>query len=448
MHMTQVLAQHVQSITPSQCPAEVRELALRCILDLVGAAIAGHTIKSSLAARGAGNELLGDGCASIWMVDRMATPISAVMSNTAAASALDIDDGNRAARGHPGACVIPAVLTFAPVVHATADEVLSAIIAGYEIGVRVAAAQNPLGISTRQTGRWAALATVGAMSSLFKVEPDAVSQALAIAGVLAPNQQANGSSGYSRLTGNDVKEGIPWSVATGLMALSLARHGYTGPLDLLDYDSHYDAKRLLSGMGRRWEISDTYFKPYACCRYIHPALDRVFELVGRYDLAPGDVVSVEVQTFGWAARLGNAVRPATLVEIQYSLPYCVAVALVEGRNALVPTSECLLGREDITRLARKVKIELDPDIDRLFPGETLARVVVETRTHRHVSELGGPLGDPRRPMGWPAMEAKFLILTRKVLSRSKQKAVLDGVLSAAAGDIGPLLRELRRKRSS
>jgi 2-methylcitrate dehydratase PrpD len=214
-------------------------------------------------------------------------------------------------------------------------------------------------------------------------------------------------------------------------------------LDLFDYDSHYDPKRLLSGLGQRWEISDTYFKPYACCRYIHPALDRLFELIQRYELTSQDIVSVEVHTFGWAAKLGNAVRPDTLVEIQYSLPYCLAIGLVEGGNALVPISDALLGRDDISQLAERVTIEIDPDIDRLFPGETLARVVVTTPNHRHISELGGPLGDPQRPMGWPAIEAKFITLTRNVLSRSKQRAIVDGILASASGDILPLLCELR-----
>lgn len=56
--------------------------------------------------------------------------------------------------------------------------------------------------------------------------PPALAHALAVAGVLAPNQEANGSSGYADLTGNDVKEGIPWSVVTGLTALRLAEGIY------------------------------------------------------------------------------------------------------------------------------------------------------------------------------------------------------------------------------
>jgi 2-methylcitrate dehydratase PrpD len=261
--------------------------------------------------------------------------------------------------------------------------------------------------------------------------------------VLAPNQQANGSSGYARLTGNDVKEGIPWSAATGLMALDLARNGYTGPEDLLDHPAYYDSERILEGLGHRFEICGTYFKPYACCRYIHPALDRLFDLVKAHELTAADIVSVEVETFGWALKLGNVLKPSNLVEIQYSLPYCIAVAVMEGRDALAPIGEGLLNREDLSEFAREVKITVNPDIEAVFPAETLARVIVETRQHKYVSALDGPVGDPHRPMDWYAVEEKFLRVTRHVLSPSKQQQIIDGVLWVADGEIDTLLRHLR-----
>ncbi|WP_412104516.1 MmgE/PrpD family protein [Rhizobium beringeri] len=443
MYTTRQLAEHVHSISSRPPEVSTRDTALRCILDLVGAAVAGSALRSSCAARHSAAALFGRGDATMWMADQTAMPIGALIANATAASALDLDDGHRAARGHPGACVVPTVLTLAPLARVSADDVLSAIVAGYDVGVRVAAAQNPTGIQTRQSGRWAALAAVAAAASLSKVEPSITSQALSIAGVLAPNQQANGSSGYARLTGNDVKEGIPWSAATGLMALDLARNGYTGPEDLLDHPAYYDSERILEGLGHRFEICGTYFKPYACCRYIHPALDRLFDLVKAHELTVADIVSVEVETFGWALKLGNVLKPSNLVEIQYSLPYCIAVAAMEGRDALAPIGEGLLNREDLSEFAREVKITVNPDIEAVFPAKTLARVIVETRQHKYVSALDGPVGDPHRPMDWYAVEEKFLRVTRHVLSPSKQQQIIDGVLWVADGEIDTLLRHLR-----
>ncbi|NEK55345.1 MmgE/PrpD family protein, partial [Rhizobium leguminosarum] len=185
-----LLAEHVHSLSSAPPAVSTRDTALRCILDLVGAAVAGSSLQCSRAARDSAAALFGKGEAAIWMTDRTVMPIAAVIANATAASALDLDDGHRAARGHPGACVVPAVLTLAPFAGVSADDVLSAIVSGYDVGVRVAAAQNAQGIQTRQSGRWAALAAVAAAASLFKVEPPLIAQALSIAGVLAPNQQA------------------------------------------------------------------------------------------------------------------------------------------------------------------------------------------------------------------------------------------------------------------
>ncbi len=239
--------------------------------------------------------------------------------NVTAASALDIDDGNRAARGHPGACVIPAALLIAGQTGATGRELISAIICGYDVGARIAASQTTDGIRTRQSGRWAAFASAATAGRLLQLEPVRLSHALAISGVMAPNQLANGSSGYSRLTGNDVKEGIAWSSLLGITAAHLAAAGFTGPEDLLDHPDYYDGSRILGGLGRHWEIADTYFKPYACCRYIHPALDAYSELAAD-TIGPDDIIEVEVQTFAWALKLANKVSPESLVDMQYSLP--------------------------------------------------------------------------------------------------------------------------------
>ena len=243
MYTTTILAQHIRNIALGTRPAAADERALACILDCLAAAVCGFSANGPSATRLSSPRLFGSGTAVIWMSGHTAAPVAALLCNATAASALDIDDGHRAARGHPGACVIPTVLTLASGLTLSGADLLSAIVAGYDIGVRIAASQNPHGIPTRQSGRWAAFAAVTAAGSLLSVKPDELAHALAIAGVLAPNQQANGSSGYSVLTGNDVKEGIAWSAATGLMALYLAMSGHTGPVDLFDHPGFYDKTR-------------------------------------------------------------------------------------------------------------------------------------------------------------------------------------------------------------
>jgi 2-methylcitrate dehydratase PrpD len=448
MYLTGILADHICSVTQAARPASIDEMALRCILDLLGAAIAGAAANGPAATRQSVQDIFGPGTAPIWMSGRTASPVAALICNAAAASALDLDDGHRAARGHPGACVIPTVLTLASQTKVTGRALLSAIIAGYDIGVRIAAAQNPDGIPTRQSGRWAAFAAVAAAGSLFGASTDHVAQALAIAGVLAPNQQANGSSGYSRLTGNDVKEGIAWSAATGLTALHLAMNGHTGPADLLDHPGYYDRERILDRLGDHWEIGGTYFKLYACCRYIHAPVDALLAIMIEHALVAEEITCVTVDTFGWALRLGNKTNPENLVDIQYSLPYCLAVTAIHGPAALAPVDVRLLNRSDLSRFAERVRIKADPEFDRLFPHQTLARVTVETTRGSFRSPVAGPVGGPARPLAFGALGEKFLRVTRGVISPRQQETLINAVLRLLSDDGRLLLDELGSTRSS
>ncbi len=449
MHLTGILADHIWCVSQVERPVSIEETVLRCVLDLIGAAIAGAEAKGPTATRQSAPLIFGEGTAPIWMSAKTAAPVAALICNAAAACALDLDDGHRAARGHPGACVIPTALTLATQTKVTGRALVSAIIAGYDIGVRIAAAQNSQGIPTRQSGRWAAFAAVAAGASMMRTKPDHTAQALAIAGVLAPNQQANGSSGYSSDTGNDVKEGIAWSAATGLTALYLAMSGHTGPADLLDHPGYYDRERIVDQLGDRWEIGGTYFKLYACCRYIHAPIDALLTIMIEHALVAKEITGVTVDTFGWALRLGNKTNPENLVDIQYSLPYCLAVAAIDGPAALAPVDERLLNRSDLARFAEKVRMSADPELDRLFPHQTLATVTVETtRGDRFRSPVAGPVGDPAHPLSFGALEEKFLRVTRGIIGPRQQETLINAVLRLLSDDGALLLSELGPTRSS
>ncbi|MBP1852816.1 MmgE/PrpD family protein [Rhizobium halophytocola] len=329
-HLSLTLAQLAASVDVAELTQEVRDVTMRCILDLIGCAVAGYNLPGPVAVRRAFREIDGRGGHAIWLGSDHVPALAALLANAAAASALDLDDGNRAARGHPGAAVIPSVLTLADRSSTDAMDIMSAIVAGYEVGVRVAAAQRSDAILSRQTGRWAAMAVAAAIGRLLKLPPEPPSQALAIAGVLSPNMRANGSSGYSALSGNLIKEGIPFAAVTGWQAVLLARAGLTGPLDIFDHPAIFDPALLTQALGQDWMILDTYFKRYSCCRYIHPALDAWNDLKRAHGLVAQTVMTIGVHTFGWALKLSNQTDPADLIGLQFSLPYCLAVAAILG----------------------------------------------------------------------------------------------------------------------
>lgn len=446
MYVTEILSEYLANYPSTALPPDLRSSAACCIVDAVTACVVGCDVPSARAAREIARCDFGAGRAAVWFTGESLGVTAAAYCNAASVSALDFDDGHRAARGHPGAAVIPVALSVASAIGASADDLFTAVALGYEIGIRIAVAQNPQTIKSRQSGRWTGYAAVATAGLLYRTDPPPLAHALAIAGVLAPNQEANGSSGYADLTGNDVKEGISWSVATGLTASRLAERGFTGPLDLLDHRSHFNWPSIITDLGDPTEISRIYFKPYSCCRYIHPALDAYAALSEHADVRPEQIASIEVHTFQWALRLSNTVSPATLTEIQYSLPYCMAIAVVDGLAALAPVGIGQLGRPDLREFAGKVRISVNREIDGHFPAETLAQVRLQMIDGRSItSQVTSPRGDRARAFNWEDLVNKFCAATRNRLSPKAQDILLQAFDTLKAGDAAPLLQCLRMR---
>lgn len=460
MYVTTILADYASSPQPASLTAATIEMVKRCLLDLVGSAAAGFDSDAAKAARAALSKIFPgrvrrpgrDGSARrlvrtpslLWFTDReFPAPVAALM-NSAAASALDLDDGQRAAGGHPGASVIPAALAVAEEVQATAQEFLTAVVIGYEVGTRVAAARDFDALDTLSTGRWCAYGAAAAGGFLRRMPPNKLAQALATAGVLAPGLSA---AGYSSVMGNQVKEGIPWSTFTGLLALDLADEGLTGPTDILDHPSYYDRDKIVEGLGKGFAIENVYFKPYSCCRWSHSALDALLQLMVEHGIAVGEIRGVQVHTFGRALRLNNAVAPESLEAAQYSVPFALAAAAIGGEQALLPMRSGRLGCPELVEFARKVELHVDPDLDRAFPAKAAARVVLQTGRGDFERLVTDALGDPANPFDRPRLEAKFRILSRGVLSAREQDEMIDAITGLDAGGYGRFVELLQRSRT-
>ena len=308
-----------------------------------------------------------------------------------------------------------------PAAGSCGQDLIAAIAAGYEVAVRVAAARDFKRLDTLSTGRWCAYGTVAAAGLINRDMPAILAQAFAIAGLLSPGLSA---AGYSTVMGNQAKEGVPWAVMTGLTALEMARRGFTGPLDILDHADYFDAAAITAGLGTGSALNSVYFKPYACCRWIHSALDAIINLAEGHHLAADDIHSVDVFTFERTLRLNNYADPDTLEGAQYSLPFCLAVAAVGGVDSLMPLSPDWLHRPDIVALACRVNLHVDTELDARFPAETGARVRLQTAGGTLEKTVRHPLGDPANPMDRARLVAKFKKLTAGVIAPRYQADLL------------------------
>lgn len=127
-----------------------------------------------------------------------------------------------------------------------------------------------------------------------------------------------------------MKEGISWATATALAALQLAEGGSTGPLDLLDHAPHRSAAGILDRLAGPPAICQTYFKFHSCCRHVHAPVEALLSVMTANARSPKAIDAVEVHIYRCALNLSNRPDPANLVDVQYSIPYCL------GLVALLP----------------------------------------------------------------------------------------------------------------
>ncbi len=425
MSATSKLVAYVRQLDPDTLPPAILDQSARCVLDLVGVAIAGtRTPMAQISVRFA-REQFGAGNATVICSEKSLTVTGATWVNGAYASALDMDDGNRMAMGHPGASVIPAALAIAERSGASGREFLAALVAGYEVAVRTSVARVPwYKDKMYSTGIWGVFGATAAAGKLLKFDDATLQSALGTAG-------SHGSFPPGGLRANHamVKEGIAWSGMTGVCAALLAQQDFVGPPDFLDYTERWDTSALVAGLGDlgKSAILETYFKPYAVCRWSHAAVDGVLELKRRHELRIEEIDNIQVDTFWEVTRLAND-RPENTIAAQFSVQFALAVALLHDRIGPAEVSDAHIRDPAILSLARKVQVTVDETLDRQFPAKTMARVTVHTRRGDFRTTVEFPRGNPENPLSIEELEAKFQLLTRDFIGDERSQILRTAIL--------------------
>lgn len=422
--VTQQLAAFSSSVT--KVSGKQLEASCRTLLDTLGVAACGAATPAGRASQLAGPGIWGLGSSPIWFSNKRLTPSGAAFVNAAFASSLDLDDGHRAAAGHPAAAIVPAVLALRESQETTGHKLLSAIAIGYEVAVRAAASRDINSLRTTDTGLWCGYGVAAATSWLMQLPEPVAAHAMAIAGQTATGQFG---TGWTRL-GHTVKEGIPWASASGVQSVALAAAGHRGPLDILDEVSLYDQKRLIQGLGDSWAIEQSYFKRYSCCRWAHAAIDAAVQLKERLGVSALEIDEVVVETFARALSLPNQAAPASHEAAQYSIPFCVAVALLRGTAALMPLEDGHLVDNDTLALSSRIRLAASPRYAGAFPATTPASVSISARGRSASLEIEIPKGDPGNPMSDKELGDKFLALTlRRPMSQTQSEAIAVAIRS-------------------
>jgi len=419
---TKDVADFISRVNFNELPSDLLTKVKLCMLDTLGAAIAGCNATTVRIIADLVRSTGGIKEATVIGFGLQAPLTGATLVNSALSTVLDTDDGCSSPvghLGHIGGCIIPAALAVAERENSSGKAFMEAVAAGYEVYLRTSwILTRPELKEFPLAGTPGAYGAAAASGKLLKLTREEIANALGIAEAYAPVPKM----GRIAKTGPMTKEAMPWGAMTGVTAALLAREGFTGPTTIYD-DPNYD-RSCLDSLGKSYEMMRVYFKPYCACRYTHTALDVVLELVRQQALSPDDILNITVEV-GSGASLLNTNRPTSIEHAEYSFPFLIGAALVDGEVGPKQVSEDRLGDKAILKQADKVRVIFSKAIDDLLPAKFGAVVTIETKNgNKYQVKRDFPKGEPENPLINEELEEKFRKWATTVIDSERAEKVL------------------------
>jgi len=454
--ITRDISRFVMETSYEALPPEVRERAKALVLDLVGIALrARHDAESTKAMVAAASRLgLASGACTVIGDSASYSPAGAAMVNGTLAHSLDFDDTHAPGSLHPSAPIVPAAFAAAEMTGADGKTAIAAAVAGYEVQIRLSQALDPAAHYDRgfhPTATCGAFGAAAAAGRVLKLDPEGYANAFGI--VLS---MASGSMQFLVNGAWTKRSHVGHAAMCGLIAAVLAREGYQGAAEPVEgkwgflhaYAPAAHPEKAVDGFGKRWETMKIAVKPYPSCRYTHAAIDGIVSLAREHRIQANEIreVVVGLPDAGWKITGDPETAkqaPKSVVDGQFSMPFCAAVALRTGGLVWDDYASHLEDAETLA-LCQKVRTRVDPRAQADFPDEMSATVRLVTGRGEFDIYLRVPKGEPANFLSASELRAKFDGLTAPYLSPRRRDELASAVLGLEkAKDIGALLRLTR-----
>ena len=420
------LAEFVAATRWESVAADVQHHTRLVLLDTLGVILAGSTRPEVAQLR----DRLGSGTGATIYARGWPThdPRTAALLNGIAGRAIELCEGLRLVSGQAAMQVLPGVLAVAEQARSSGREILTALLLGYDVAARLASGFTPRPLA-HQNGQVSLLAAAAAGGRLRGLDAAGVGAAMRIATtLLLTPSYTNAVAGATAL---NVAGGMSGFAAALSPELALA--GFTAQDDAIEQalgqlvGSGFTPDGLLDGLGETWHITRNYFRLYACCNPIHPALDCLQEALAELRPQPDDISRIEVATYSFAAVMRNA-DPPNFFASKYSLPHAAATMVVRGHAGHSALDDSAVHDPVIASLRHRVHVADDPAMTALAPRLRQARVTVTLTDGRGATHAcDSHRGDFLRPFAESELRDKFRELAGAALTTEGVARVEEAV---------------------
>ncbi len=451
---TRRLAQFASALSFDDLPAAVVDKAKTCVLDTLGCCIFGATLESmhKLATMVAAENCGGQ--SAVFGFPLRTSASNAALINAASAHAFQLDEIHIEATLHPGSLAVPAALALAEANGGvTGRELIAAIVAGYEVGLRVGltAKGGMFARGFHNQGTTGVFVAAAAAARLLKLDAVQTQHALGIAGSQAAGLMAvqEGAMTKGFHSGRAAQSGV--------YAANLARLGYTGIPDVLEtgYGGFLSSlvgdcplEALTADLGSRWEILKVGFKPAPASNGSIVAMAALDEIMRKHALAAEDIESVTAHvSTNTLHHCGWEYDPAKIQGVlaaQMNLRYGMAVMALERRATVAQFTEAKMRDPVILDFVQRVNVELEPAFDAGGGKHRVAcRAVITCRNgSRHETQILFRKGSHEDPMSASEISAKFMDLAGKTIAPAQAQRIADTVAELARLDNSSELTQL------
>ncbi|MCC7275690.1 MAG: MmgE/PrpD family protein [Alphaproteobacteria bacterium] len=436
MSATEILARWCAE-APRDWPADCIEGARRAFVDTVAVMLAGCA-EPGVKATAAAVEGWGTGSATTIVGGRRLPSPWAALVNGIAAHSQDYDDVLNPAMSHPSAALVPAILALGEEVGASGAACLDAYLVGFEVMTRLGEAMNLVHYhrgwhTTLSLGVSGVAAACGRLLGL-----DAHAMAMAI------SLSTSMAGGSKRQFGSDAKPlhaGI--AAKNGILAARLAAAGVTGNAE--PFEGKWGYVEITSGpeapgfaglaerIGRPPAMAQygVWLKYYPCCASTHRPVDALRALAREHVLRPEAIARIDGLVSPVAAANLRYRVPGNVAEARFSLPYCLAAALLDGTLSPASFDDAAIRRPEVLALIERIGMAVDPVLRADVPvTESIERgtvVVTLADGSRLTRAVDVPHGHPDDPLTAAELDGKFLACAEGALPTAAARRALDAL---------------------